>query len=73
MILFVIVNECNKKYDKACEYTDSMSKNPDKTEKSRANFGVSQLPLFNHLGPGCTNRDNFSSIQGRRGLSARIC
>lgn len=43
-----------------------------KSEKGRENFGVWQLPLFNHVEPECQNYDNFLGIQGRRGLNTQI-
>lgn len=55
-----------------CEYACEMSHEPDKNEKGRANCGVWQLSLFNHLGPECTNGDSCSGIQGRIGLNIRI-
>lgn len=43
-----------------------------KNEKGMTNFGVYQLPLFNHLKPECANCESFLGIRGRRGLNKKV-
>ena len=44
----------------------------EKYKKKRANFGVWQLPLFNHLKPEYTNCESFLVIRGWRGLNTKV-
>lgn len=40
-----------------------MGHEPDEMKIGRENFGVWQLPLFNHLKPECRNGDNFWAFE----------
>lgn len=44
-------------------YGDDFNVSKIKIEKSRENFGVWLLPLFNHLGPKCTNGNDFQTFE----------
>ena len=72
---FVSICKCRLMHDQIeNKYANEQNHNLGEliNKKSRASFGIWQLPLFNQLKPECANCESFSGIQGRRGLSTRI-